>query len=76
MSEMAQANANVNGAGGIPAYGPSVSITTPPNSYYPGSVSGSGQPIIVVQPPAQQIYFGNGPYDGNLNRPVRSPNPG
>lgn len=65
MSEMAQAN-------GQPTLGPSVSWTTPPSSYSP---SGQ-QPIIVVQPPAQQIYFGNGPYDGTLNRPVRSPNPG
>lgn len=64
MSEMAHAS-------GQPNLGPSVSLTTPPSGMY----SNSGQPIIVVQPPAQQIYFGNGPYD-SLNRPVRSPTPG
>lgn len=69
MSEMAQANGNP--ANGIPAYGPSVSYTTPPTPY------GQGGPVIVVQPPAQQIYFGNGPFDGTLlNRPPRSPNAG
>lgn len=65
MSEMANAN-------GRPVMGPSVSLTTPPTSYYPQQPQ---QPIIVVQPPAQQIYF-NGPYDGTLSRPIRSPNPG
>lgn len=65
MSEMA--NANVR-----PSFGPSVSLTTPPSSYFPGQQS--QQPIIVVQPPAQQIYF-NG-MDGTLSRPIRSPNPG
>lgn len=64
MSEMAT-------SGGGPSIGPSVSFTTPPSPYYSQQ---SQQPIIVVQPPAQQIYF-NGPYGSGLSRPIRSPDP-
>lgn len=67
MSEIAAANAQ------SPNNNPSAPFTTPPtwygNAYNPQQAS--QQPIIVVQPPAQQIYFGS-EYTGGSNRPIRS----
>lgn len=59
---------------GTPSAGaPSViSYPTPPTSLYP-QLQSQQPPIIVVQPPAQQIFFGKVPYADGLSRPVRSP---
>lgn len=75
MSELAHSNGEPIPPNGSPNGSPIPFLPFSPssNSYYPQQQS--GQPVIVVQPPAQQIYF-NGPYGSGSSRSIRSSNQG